>query len=58
MTASQVSAKLQQFQARKIGSNGACAQYQTGSGHIITVCQDGTNYTMQIPPGCGSCKKK
>ena len=58
MTAVQVESKLKQFKARKIGSNGSCAQYQTDSGHVITVCLSGGSYTMQIPPGCGSCKKK
>lgn len=58
MTAGQVEAKLRQYQAQKIGSNGACAQYRTSSGHIITVCLQSGKYTMQIPPGCGSCKKK
>lgn len=58
MTEAQVRQKLAQYQARKIGSNGACAQYRAASGHVITVCKDGAGFKMQIPPGCGGCKKK
>jgi hypothetical protein len=59
MTGQQVKARLRELEAKLVTTNGPCSQYESGSGHLVTVCADGRGgFTLNEPPGCSGCSPK